>query len=230
MSNIHTCESIKRRIENHSHYGPCFNGDVYTNFSSKREDLRKCRECYDEVVNTERELIDDNYKNKNLEQKIENLKITAKKEFENTIKKYNDEEKIKSIEYENKIENIIKTNEINKTKNENELNLLDIDISNLKIEIEQLKEKYEKEIDYIKKNKLNEIKNEYKLKLIKYQNEKEKEKDIDKHHRYNRRPGHGIVRQREHRSAPGARCVLHPQRRHCRCRLQRHHRPHRHRD
>ena len=177
MSNIYTCESIKRRIENHSHYGPCFNGDVYTNFSSKREDLRKCRECYDEVVNTERELIDDNYKNKNLEQKIENLKATAKKEFENTIKKYDDEEKIKSIEYENKIENIIKTNEINKTKNENELNLLDIDISNLKIEIEQLKEKYEKEIDYIKKNKLNKIKNEYKLKLIKYQNEKEKEKE-----------------------------------------------------
>lgn len=177
MTNIYSCESIKRRIENHSHYGNCFGGVEYDNFSSKREHLRRCRECYDQVIDTEREIINDNYNNKNLEKKIENLKKTSKIEYENRVKKYNEEEKIESLEYEKKIENIIKTSEINKVQNENELNLLDIDISNLKVEIEQLKEKYEKEIDYKKKNKLNEIKNEYKLKLIKFQNEKEKEKE-----------------------------------------------------
>jgi hypothetical protein len=40
---------------------------------------------------------------------------------------------------------------------------------------EKYKEQNENEIDYQKKNKLNKIKNYYKLKLVKYQNEKDKE-------------------------------------------------------
>lgn len=177
MTNIYNCEKIKNRIEIHSHYGSCFNGSVYENFCSKREDLRKCRECYDGVLYTEKEIIKSNYKDKNLEQEINNLKITSKKEYENTEKKYKDEEMNKSLEYESQIQSIKNTNEINKIKMDNELNSLDIDISNLKAEFEKLKERYEKEVDYEKKCKLNEIRNEYKLKLIKFQNKKEKEKE-----------------------------------------------------
>lgn len=177
MANIYNCERIKDRIMNHSHYGNCFNGNVYDTFSSKRENLRKCREYYDEAINTEREIINSNYRNKNLEKNINNLKTISKTKYENTEQKYKAEEETASLEYENKIQSIIKSSEIDKIQNDNLLNLLDIDISNLKLEIDKLKDKFVKEVDYKKKNILNEIKNEYKLKLIKFQNLKEKEKE-----------------------------------------------------
>jgi hypothetical protein len=177
MANIYNCERIKDRIMNHSHYGNCFNGNVYDTFSSKRENLRKCREYYDEATNTEREIINSNYRNKNLEKNINNLKTISKTKYENTEQKYKAEEETASLEYENKIQSIIKSSEIDKIQNDNLLNLLDIDISNLKLEIDKLKDKFVKEVDYKKKNILNEIKNEYKLKLIKFQNLKEKEKE-----------------------------------------------------
>jgi hypothetical protein len=114
-------------------------------------------------------------KNKNLEKEIDNIKQTKEIEYKNTLINYSNKEMAISIDIKNKIDNIINVNKINKINIENQSKLLDEEITNLKIKIDKLKELYEKEIDYKKKNKLNEIHNEYKLKLIKYQNEKEKE-------------------------------------------------------
>ena len=121
MANIYICEKIKNRIENNSHYGECFNGDVYKVFCSKREDLRTCRNCYDEVINTEIQLINRNNKKKNLDKQINDLKTTTDMEYKNTVKKYKNEEEIKSLEYDNEIENIKKSSEINTVQNEKEL-------------------------------------------------------------------------------------------------------------
>ena len=175
MSNIYKCERIQNRIENHSHYGNCFNGGVYTDFSSKRGDLGRCRNCYDELLREENEIINSNYKNINLGKEINNIKQTIEIEYSNTLKNFSEKEIAISLENKNKIDTIIKVNEIKKMDIENQSKLLDEEISNLKIKIDKLKELYEKEVDYQKKDKLNEINNEYKLKLIKYQNEKEKE-------------------------------------------------------
>lgn len=177
MSNIYNCERIQNRIENHSHYGNCFNGPVYNDFSSKRGDLGKCRNCYNELSQEEKEIINVYYKNINLEKEINNIKQTTEIEYGNTLKNFSDKEMAMSLENKNKIDSIIKINAVNKIDIENQLKLLDEEISILKIKIDKQKELYEKEVDYQKKNKLNEIKNEYKLKLIKYQNEKEKEKE-----------------------------------------------------
>lgn len=177
MSNIYECETIKKLIENHSHYGPCFNGDVYHTFCSKRDDLSNCRNCYDDLGSVENELINYNYKIKNLEKEIDNLKIENQMKIENTKELYRYEEKAKSEEYNNEIERLVHKKENYEKEKENNLKILDQDISNLKIEIDKLKLKYENEIDYQKKCILNEITNEYKIKLLKYQNEKEKEKE-----------------------------------------------------
>ena len=177
MSNIYECERIKSRIENHSHYGPCFNDSVYRNFSDNREVLSKCRNCYDDLNRVKNELIDYNYKIKNLEQEIQNLKRINETKIKNTKDKYRYEEDEKSKEYDNEIERLVHIKENYEKDKENKLKLLDQDISNLKIEIDKLKSKYENEVDYKKKYILNEITNEYKIKLIKYQNEKEKEKE-----------------------------------------------------
>ena len=177
MSNIYECERIKSRIENHSHYGDCFNNDVYHNFCRRRDVLLSCRNCYDNLNRVKNELIDINYKIKNLEQEIQNLKIRNEKRIENTKDEYRYEEDVKSREYNNEIERLVQIKENYEKGKENKLKLLDQDISNLKIEIDKLKSKYENEVDYKKKCILNEITNEYKIKLIKYQNEKEKEKE-----------------------------------------------------
>jgi hypothetical protein len=74
MSNIYECEKIKSRIETHSHYGPCFNDYVYHTFCNKRDVLSNCRNCYDNLNRVKNELIDYDYKIKNLEQEIQNYK------------------------------------------------------------------------------------------------------------------------------------------------------------
>ena len=177
MSNIYECERIKSRIENHSHYGPCFNGNVYSSFSSHRDYLSRCRNCYDDLNRVKNELIDYSYKSKNLEQEIENMKRTNERKIENIKDKYRYEEIEKSREYDIEIERLAQIKENYEKDKENKLKLLDQDISNLKKEIDKLKSKCENEVDYKKKCILNEITNEYKIKLIKYQNEKEKEKE-----------------------------------------------------
>jgi hypothetical protein len=177
MSNIYECEKIKSRIENHSHYGPCFNDYVYHTFCNKRDVLSNCRNCYDNLNRVKNELIDYDYKIKNLEQEIQNLQIRNEKRIENTKDNYRYEENEKSQEYDNEIERLTHIKENYEKDKENKLKLLDQDISNLKIEIDKLKSKYENEVDYKKKYILNEITNEYKIKLIKYQNEKEREKE-----------------------------------------------------
>ena len=177
MSNIYNCERIQKRIENNSHYGPCFWGDVYNSFLSKRNDLEECRKCYDEITKIENELINSNYNNQNLNKELDNIKIIGEKKYVDAKNKFKNEENIKAVEYDNKIKDLIKKNENNKIQIENDLKLIDQDILNLKKEITNLELKYEKEVDYLKKINLNKIKNEYKLKLVKYQNEKEKEKE-----------------------------------------------------
>jgi hypothetical protein len=52
---------------------------------------------------------------------------------------------------------------------------MDLSISNLKEEISKLQDKFTEEIDLKKKEELFKITNEYKIKLIKYKNEKELE-------------------------------------------------------
>ncbi len=177
MSNIYECERIQSRIENHSHWGPCFNGGVYDTFKSKRNDLSECRNCYNDVNRIKRELIDINYKIKNLEREIENLKKRNSNELQYTKQRYQNEENLKSLEYENEIDRLTKIKENYLLDKENKLKLLDQDIYNLKIEISELKKKFDNEVDLKKKYLLNEITNDYKIKLVKYQNEKEKEKE-----------------------------------------------------
>ena len=86
MSNIYNCEQIKRRIENHSHYGKCFNGDIYKEFSSKRELLNNYKKSYDEMISLTNDIININYKSKNREKESNNIEETSKIKYENSKK------------------------------------------------------------------------------------------------------------------------------------------------
>jgi len=175
MANIDFCEQIKRRIENNSNFGEYFKNDAYSTFYEESSNLTRCRDCYDSIINIKKDIVDINLDNRIHEKVIHEMKILSQQQYIATKKKYEDDIKIMTLNNENKIEEINQQNELKILELEKKQELLDEEIKNLKIQIEKIKEQNENEIDYQKKNKLNKIKNYYKLKLVKYQNEKEKE-------------------------------------------------------
>ena len=177
MASIYTCEQLKRRIENHSHFYSCFKGDVYQNFNSNKDLLRNYKNSYDSMINLKNKIINSNYENKNKTQQLSNMEQTSKLNYENIKSKYQKEEELTKIKNESEIEEIIRQNEIKKNKTQNNIASLDTEIENLKVEIQKLEEQNDIDIDCKKKTILNKIKNDYKLKLVKFQNEKEKEKE-----------------------------------------------------
>jgi len=175
MANIDLCEQIKRRIENNSNFQEYFNGDAYSTFYEESSNLTRCRNCYDNLINVKTDMVDINLDNRINEKVIHEMEILSKQQYIATKKKYEDDIKIKILNNENKIEEKNQQNELKILELEKKQNLLDEEIKNLKAQIKKIKEQNENEIDYQKKNKLNKIKNYYKLKLVKYQNEKDKE-------------------------------------------------------
>ena len=175
MANIDFCEQIKRRIENNSNFGEYFKNDAYSTFYEESSNLTRCRDCYDSIINIKKDIVDINLDNRIHEKVIHEMKILSQQQYIATKKKYEDDIKIMTLNNENNIEEINQQNELKILELEKKQELLDEEIKNLKIQIEKIKEPNENEIDCQKKNKLNKIKNYYKLKLVKYQNEKEKE-------------------------------------------------------
>lgn len=175
MANIDFCEQIKRRIENNSNFGEYFKNDAYSTFYEESSNLTRCRDCYDSIINIKKDIVDINLDNRIHEKVIHEMKILSQQQYIATKKKYEDDIKIMTLNNENNIEEINQQNELKILELEKKQELLDEEIKNLKIQIEKIKEQNENEIAYQKKNKLNKIKNYYKLKLVKYQNEKEKE-------------------------------------------------------
>ena len=175
MANIDFCEQIKRRIENNSNFREYFKNDAYSTFYEESSNLTRCRDCYDSIINIKKDIVDINLDNRIHEKVIHEMKILSQQQYIATKKKYEDDIKIMTLNNENNIEEINQQNELKILELEKKQELLDEEIKNLKIQIEKIKEQNENEIAYQKKNKLNKIKNYYKLKLVKYQNEKEKE-------------------------------------------------------
>ena len=175
MANIEFCEQIKRRIENNSNFEEYFKTGLYSSFYEESEKLRRCRNCYDNIISIKNDMVDINIDNKINEKVIHEMEILSKQQYITTKKKNEDDIKLLTLNNENKIEEKNQQNELIRLELEKKQKLIDEEINNLKIQIEKIKEKNENEIDYQKKYKLNQIKNYYKLKLVKYQNEKDKE-------------------------------------------------------
>jgi hypothetical protein len=58
MANIKFCESFTRKIEDSPRFGE------YTSFNGNREDLIRCRQCYNDMIEVNNELINVNIDNK----------------------------------------------------------------------------------------------------------------------------------------------------------------------
>lgn len=176
MSHIYHSLELQKRIEKHSHYINCLRGEDYTKFCTKREQLEKYQNIYEQMKNSKEDLINLNYEYKNKIQQYNNLEHASNIKYENDRKSFEEEERLLALNNQNKIQEIIKQNELNKIQINNKINSLNEEINNIKVLIDNLKTQNDMDIDYKKKTILNKIKNDYKLKLVKYQNEKEKEK------------------------------------------------------
>ena len=175
MSNIKFCEEIKRKIEKDPRFGEYCHDDLYPSFNKNREDIIRCRQCYDDMIEVKDDLININIDNKIYSKVIPEMEMISKEQNTIAKKKYDDEIRILTLNIGNKIEQINQKNELKRFEFEKKIELLDEEINNLKNKIEKLKEQSENDIDIQKKKKLNEIKNYFKLKLVKYQNERLKE-------------------------------------------------------
>lgn len=169
MANIKFCESFTRKIEDSPRFGE------YTSFNGNREDLIRCRQCYNDMIEVNNELINVNIDNKIYSKVIPEMEMISKEQNRATKAKYENDIRILTLNIGNKIEQINQQNESKIIEFVKKQELLDEEINNLKIKIEKLKEQNENDIDLQKKKKLNKIKNYYKLKLVKYENEKLKE-------------------------------------------------------
>ena len=175
MSNIKFCEEIKRKIENVPRFREYYHDNLYPSFNKNREDIIRCRQCYDDMIEVKDDLININIDNKIYSKVIPEMEMISKEQNTIAKKKYDDEIRILTLNIGNKIEQINQKNELKRFEFEKKIELLDEEINNLKNKIEKLKEQSENDIDIQKKKKLNEIKNYFKLKLVKYQNERLKE-------------------------------------------------------
>ena len=176
MSDIFAAEDIISRIENHEHYGSCLSSDDYNNFRDDCSKIHRIRDCYNGFEEKESKLINslNNEKKGNLQ--LENKRQTANNEKKNVENHLNKEFEGIKKETEIKLKNIKNSYENTKSKKKNEIKSLDTEIKKLSNIIEKLKKEYVQAIDFKKKEELNKIINEYRMKLIQYKNMKEIEK------------------------------------------------------
>jgi hypothetical protein len=156
-------------------FGEYYHKDLYLSVNNEKDDLMRCKQCYDDMIEVKEELININIDNKIYAKVIPEMEMISKEQNKVAKKKYEDDIRILALNIGNKIEQINQQNELKRLEFGEKIELLDVEINNLKIKIEKLKEQSENDIDLQKKKKLNEIKNYFKFKLVKYQNEKLKE-------------------------------------------------------
>ena len=180
MSRIGEADILRNKIESHSHYNwKCFSTSsnyYYNNFYSKRNELFKYKNLYDSFEPLKNDIVRE-FNNKKLkENELKNNKEHNLQEFNNLMEQCRNQEEINRQRNENQLTEAKNNYNNEELKFKNEVEQLNIDITNLEQEICKLKEKFNEEIDLKKKEELFKITNEYNIKLIKFKNLKELEK------------------------------------------------------
>ena len=185
MTQIIEAESLQTKIETHSHFNnSCLEQEKIDDFHVIKKHLNKCKDYFEYLKNTEKEIIQNELDKKNKQKELDNLKVITKKDLDNLKLKLNGMEKIYIQEKENKLNAIINNYNNYGLKNQYDKTSLDKEIENLKNEIILKEESLRNELDLKKKEELFKLTNEYKIKLCQYTNKKkleklEKEKDME---------------------------------------------------
>ena len=162
MAQINEAELLLKKIERHEHFSNCLTGNEFNDFNLKKNEFLECKNCKEKMKGTETDIIKIYYDKNIIEKK-------KKKKLESL-------ENININENEKRLNECLNNYNIFEFKNNNELKQLDKDIYNLKNEINETKERLDNELDLKKKEVLFKLSNDYKIKLLQYENNKKLEK------------------------------------------------------
>jgi len=176
MAQINEAELLLKKIERHEHFSNCLTGNEFNDFNLKKNEFLECKNCKEKMKGTETDIIKIYYDKNIIEKEISDLKLINEKELENLKKKLESLENININENEKRLNDCLNNYNIFEFKNNNELKQLDKDIYNLKNEINETKERLDNELDLKKKEVLFKLSNDYKIKLLQYENNKKLEK------------------------------------------------------
>ena len=141
MAQINEAESIRNNIQYHSHFNDkCLPQYEIDKFNENKKKLDKCRNYFEDLKNTEEDIIQEDRDKKNIEKELNNLKIISEKDIENLKTKVNGIEEIYFKEKENNVNYLKNSYENYELKKTFEIKSLDKDIDNLKKEIKILEE------------------------------------------------------------------------------------------
>ena len=177
---IYEAEQLSEKISKNTHYQQCFSkSKYYYDFQEQNTKFQRIKNCYENLLNCQNNLIILKYKNEEKKQKFKN-----ECELNNQKLGFLKEEYEYKLKTEKEFENIMNDNkqklEIIQLENNSLFKKLNQDISNLKKEIAELDIQKQEEIALMKKKILIELNNEYKIKLLKYRNMKELESEKEK--------------------------------------------------
>ena len=173
---IQEAENIRDKIKYSNHYSCCLSYIDKQKFTEQNYSLYRIRNCYDNIICCETNIIEINKQNKIKEKEKENQSERFKKELENKRKDNENSIRIEKIKLENELNKYTKNLDISILQNECKLSQINEDIINLEKEIKELDLRNKNEIELLKEEKLYELKNKYKLNLLRYKNMKELEK------------------------------------------------------
>lgn len=173
MSILYEAEGIQKKIESHSHWGPCLNGWRYDNFKERRSALSTCMRYNKELAELKEGIIS-KFNELQLKKKIYNQSIIIQdKEYEQTSNKFKTKENNKQKRNDNLLESFEDDWKKKLFEEDRIIEQIKADIIYLKENIKELNKKLEIETDYKKDEYLNSLKNEYDYKLLEYENRRE---------------------------------------------------------
>jgi hypothetical protein len=172
----YSAESLRSSIKNHNHYGPCLNGSRYSYFCSKSNELDTYIDIDSKGYRLKEEIIQENNELKIKEKDSSLSREEVNREYDNIKDELKYEEKNEKNYYEKRLKNLEEQKKNEENNALNKIKELEKDIKNLKEIIEELRKKDVEEEDWNREKILNELKNEYELKLDRYKREKEIEK------------------------------------------------------
>ena len=160
---INEAESIKNKIKNSSHYCNCFYGDDYSRFRKEEDKLCRIRECYNGIIDYERYIIDAYYNIKNRENEINNQNDLFRRNLDSIRNSNENSLTIEKKKKDNEINVMRNQLDIYKKQCDCDIKLANEDILNLQKEIKELNLSKNEEIELLKKEKLFELKNDFKV-------------------------------------------------------------------
>lgn len=170
------CIHLRNHISNHSHFGPCLNGNKYSYYLQKSNDLDNCIDITDKALKLKEKIIENNNNLKIKKQEQSQSEELSNKKYESMKVQFEKEEDLERKKNDEYLKGFEEKNKNNKKKAKNTLKELEKEIENLKDNIHELGSQKDWEIKKKQEELLNRLEHDYEMQLDQYKFQKELQK------------------------------------------------------